>query len=91
MKGFEFAEKWYHAECVPSHIAGLYRLLLKLIWMEDIMAVSYAQRLGYSMTVVNKALSEGYVKIAERPIGLSEAVRDRIVRMIGEAPREIYA
>lgn len=84
-------ERWYHAEHIPTHIVRLYQLLLKLIWMKGIMVVSYAQRLGYDSKVLNQALSKGYVEIVERPSSLPISVQDKIVKIIGKAPREIYA
>lgn len=91
MKGVEFAEEWYNAGHIPPQIARLYLLLLKLIWMKGVMAVSHIQRLGYSSRTVNKAISEGYVEIMEKPIEPLEDVRKRIENMMGEAPGEIYA
>lgn len=91
MKGFVFAERWYCAEHIPTHIVRLYQLLLKLIRMKGIMALGLAKRMGYGEKVIDQALSSGYVEVVGRPSGLPDSVRDKIVEMIGEAPREIYA
>ena len=91
MKGLRFAEKWYHVEHVPSHIARLYQLLLKLIRVRGVMAVNLAKRMGYGEKVIDQALSTSCVEIMGRPTRLPENVRDKIMEMIGEAPREFYA
>ena len=91
MKGLRFTEKLYPLEHVPSHIARLYQLLLKLIRVRGFMAVSLAKRMGYGEKVIDQALSTGCVEIWRRPSTLPESVRDKILEMIGEAPREVYA
>ncbi|MCW4037871.1 MAG: hypothetical protein NWF13_03950 [Candidatus Bathyarchaeota archaeon] len=91
LKGLRFAEKWYPVEHVPSHIARLYQLLLKLIRVRGVMAVNPAKRMGYGENVIDQALSTGCIEIWGRPSRLPESVRDKILELIGEAPREIYA
>lgn len=91
MKGLRFAEKWYQVEHVPPHIVRLYQLHLKLIQMNGTMAVDLTKRMSYGEKVIDQALSSGYVEIVNRPSGLPDSVRDKIVEMIGAAPREIYA
>jgi hypothetical protein len=91
LKGLRFAEKWYPVEHIPPHIARLYQLLLKLIRVRGVMAVSLAKRMGYGEKVIDQALSTGCVEIWGRPSSLPESVRDKILEMIGEAPREVYA
>ena len=91
MKGIRFVEKWYTAEHIPSHLTKLYRLLLRLIWMKGTMTTNLARRLGYSNNVLKLASSGSYVEIHNRILRLSEAIQNKVVAMIGEAPRRIYA
>jgi len=63
LKGLRFTEKWYPVEHVPSHIARIYQLLLKLIRVRGVMAVSLAKRRGYGEKVRDQALSTGCVEI----------------------------
>ena len=91
MEGLRFAEKWYHAEHVPPHIAKLYQLLLKLIRSKGVLAIGFVRSMGYGRKVIDQSLSSSYVKIVSRSSVLPDSVRDRIVEIIGEAPRCIYA
>jgi hypothetical protein len=63
LKGLRFAEELYPVEHIPSHIARLYQLLLKLIRVRGVMAVSLAKRMGYGEKVIDQALSTGCVEI----------------------------
>jgi hypothetical protein len=91
MKGAEFVEKQYTAEHIPSHLTRLYQLLLHLIWMRGTTTTTQAQRVGYSHTVLTRAISNGYVEVFNQPIRPSETIHSKISAMIGEAPRWIYA
>jgi len=91
LKGVRFAERWYHAAHVPPTIARLYQLLLKLIRSKGVVTIGFGRRIGYGGKVINQALSRGYVTIGSGPRMLSDRVRERIVEMIGEAPRDVYA
>lgn len=90
MKGVEFAEKWYTAERIPSRLKRLYLLLIRLIWIKGAVTVNVARRL-YGKEVLELASSRGYVNIYDRLRRPPEDVQNRIVEMIGDAPREIYA
>jgi hypothetical protein len=91
MKGIAFIEEWYTAEHIPSNLTRLYQLLLNLIRMKGTMTTHFARRLGHTSKVLKLAISQGYVKVNTRPIKPSGAVYNKIVEMIGEAPRGIYA
>jgi hypothetical protein len=91
MKGVQFVEKWYTAVHIPSHLTRLYQLLLRLIWMKGTMTTSHAQRKGYNNDVVKLAGSKRYVEIGNRPHNPSEAIQNKIITIIGKAPRWIYA
>jgi len=90
LKGIEFAEKWYAAREIPSHVTRLYQLLLGLIWMWGIMTVP-AKQVDQKNSVVNRACARGYVNVDERPRRIPEEVQHKIGAMIDEAPRWIYA
>ena len=90
MKGIQFAHEWYYRAYIPPQVVGLYQLLLRLIWVRGIMVLHHSLRLTKWGEIMNRALSEGYIKIVEKPRLSSEEIRDRIEQMIGKAPREIY-
>jgi hypothetical protein len=90
MEGLRFAESWYHAEHVPPHVARPYQLLLKLIRSKGVLAIGFVRSMGYGRKVIDQALSSSYIKIVSRSSVLSDSVRDRIAKMIGEAPGCFY-
>ena len=91
LEGARFIEKWYLSEHIPFHLTRLYQFLLGLIWMRGTMTTDQAQRLGYNAKLVQLASSNGYVKIHNTPQRPSIAIQNKIIVMIGEAPRRIYA
>jgi hypothetical protein len=90
LKGIKFVYKWYYRDYIPPHIVGPYQLILRLIWMRGIMALYHSLKSTKWGKIINQALSQGYVKIVEKPHLSSKEIRDRIEQMIGKAPREIY-
>jgi hypothetical protein len=91
MKGIAFVEEWYMAEHIPSNLTRVYQLLLKLIQMKGTMTTNLTNRLGYTDEVLKLATSRDYVTVNNRPTKPSGAVHNKISKMIGEAPRDIYA
>ena len=90
-KGIEFVEKWYTLRPIPPQITKIYQLLLRLIWMNGTITIRLTQRLGYSKEVLEQALASSYVELIEKPRLLSEEVQSKIERMIGKAPKTVYA
>jgi hypothetical protein len=91
MKGFSFAERLYYSEYIPTNIVKIYLLLLKLIWMNGVADINYVWRRGYNNKIINRAVSEGYIEIVEKPIQISKHIHSKIEKIVGEAPEEIYA
>lgn len=91
LKRRRFAENWHHAERVLSHMARIYQLLLKLILSKEVLAIGFVRRMEYDRKVMDQTLSSRYVTIVSRPSMLSDSVQDRIIEIIGEAPRDVYA
>lgn len=92
IQGLRFVKGWFNTTAhVPNHLTRLYQLLLHLTSMRGSMRVGLALRLGYSQRTIRKALSEGYIKLAHKPQGLSVDVLAKIDGMIGKPPREVYA
>ena len=87
MKGVRFVEDWYAAEHIPAELVILYQFLLRLVWMHGRAPLNAA---GYN-TLVKHGQTKGYVKIVRRPGQLPNCVHERIVSLLGDAPREIYA
>jgi hypothetical protein len=59
--------------------------------MKGIMTTHFARRLGYTNEVLELAASKGYIEVYNNPIKPSVVVLNKIVEMIGDAPRCIYA
>jgi hypothetical protein len=91
MKGLKFVEKWYTADHIPPQLTRLYQLLLRLIWMKGTMTTNLTRRFGYNKEILKLAGSMDYVKIKNSLILPAEAIQKKIVTMIGEAPRWVYA
>jgi hypothetical protein len=87
MNGVQFVEAWYHAERIPAKLVCLYQFLLRLVWMHGRAPVNVV---GYN-TLLKIAQLKGYVKIKRQPERLPNGVHERIMRLRGDAPREIYA
>jgi hypothetical protein len=91
MKELRFAKRRFHAEHVPSPIARIDLLLLTLIRVRGLMDVVLAKRSSYGERTIEKAPSPSCVENHERPSGVPDRVRDKIVAVRIEAPREVYA
>lgn len=91
IKGIKITIELHYKTKVYSVIAGLYQLFLGLIWTSGIIVPHQSMKLKECGKIINKALSEDYMKIIEKPDISSDEIRKRIEQTIGDAPRDIYA
>jgi hypothetical protein len=91
LRGFRFMKRGFHAAHVPPHVARLYLLLLRLIRSKGVLAIGFVRRKRHGSKVIDPALSSSHVTNVPKLRMLSDRVRERIVEVKGEAPRDVYA
>lgn len=90
-KGVEFVEKWFHTERrVPPHLTKLYQLLLRMVSFGGVISMQLALRSGYDQRVISEAVSQEYVVLTQMARKPTKEVQRRIIKMVGEPPKEIY-
>jgi len=90
-KGLEFLETWFGTlKCVPPNLTKLYQLLLHMVTMKGMVPVYLALRIGYTIKVIDEAVTRGYVESSPVPKKPSEEISERIREIIGRPPREMY-
>lgn len=87
LKGVQFLEAWYNVGHIPATLVSLYQFLVRLVWMHGRAPVNVVG----NTVLVKLAQLKGYVKLTRRPARLPNGVKEQIIGMKGEAPREIYA
>ena len=89
-KGLEFLETWFGTlKCVPPNLTKLYQLLLHMVTMKGTVPVYLALKIGYTIKVIDEAVTKGYVESSPVPKKPSKEILKRIREIIGKPPREM--
>lgn len=89
IRGLEFLERWFHASRIPSRLAGIYQLLLRLTWSGGKLKAVLAIKLWRS-EVLTEALKNGYVRLVRKTDGLPLEVQKKISNIIGQSRGDYY-
>ena len=91
IEGLKFLEIWFGAQkCVPPNLTKLYQLLLHMVTMKGTVPVYLALKIGYTIKVIDEAVTKGYVESSPIPKKPSKEILKRIREIIGKPPREMY-
>ena len=91
VKGLEFLETWFGTlTCVPPNLTKLYQLLLHMVTLKGMVPVYLALKIGYTIKVIDEAVTKGYVESSPVPKKPSKEILKRIREIIGKPPREMY-
>lgn len=91
MEGVRFAEKWCDTQSIPVDKMRLFQSAIKLISTKGVMPMFFAKRWGYNEKLLEQASSKGYVEITGRLKGVSNEVQHKVLDIMSEATREVYA
>ena len=91
IEGLKFLETWFGTlKCVPPNLMKLYQLLLHMVTMKGTVPVYLALKIGYTIKVIDEAVTKGYVESSPIPKKPSKEILKRIREIIGKPPREMY-